>query len=460
MYLYSKRGIFVMQNRLNKFIPDFIKKRLTNRPVLQKILKNVGWLTFDRFFQLVVSVLIGVWVARYLGPSDFGLMNFAIAFGSLLGPFVGLGVTSILVRELVTNPKNKSALIGTAFWIQFVTGIIAMIVMNIAILILRPSDLMSFLVVFVFSLGYIFSVFDILSCWFDSKVESKNVVFARNGGIILSSILKVGFILLGFPLIYFVIASLLDAIFRAIFLLYFYFKDKESIFSWKFDFTLAKTLFASSWPLIFSGTMIVIYMKIDQVMLGFLLGDAQVGLYSVSVKLTEIFYFLPGAIMISLFPSLITSKKISKEVYHSRLQKLFDFMTWVPFVIILPIFVLSSFLVFFLYGPEYVLAGPALAISIWALFAVFVKEAVSNYLINENLTKIVFVTAFLGAVSNVVLNLILIPLYGINGAALATVISYLLAAYLGLVFFKETRPIFLMLLKSFNIFRLLKLVKK
>jgi O-antigen/teichoic acid export membrane protein len=201
--------------------------------------------------------------------------------------------------------------------------------------------------------------------------------------------------------------------------------------------------------------MIIIYLKIDQVMIGFMMNDSQVGIYSVSVKLTEALYFLPGTIMISLFPSLVRSKKISKALYHSRLQKLFDFMTWAPFLLIIPVFFLSNFLILFLYGQEYGLAGTVLSISIWALFAIFVKEAVSNYLINENLTKTIFITSFMGAVSNVLLNLVLIPIYGINGAAIATVISYCIAAYGGLVFFKKTRPVFFMLLNSFNLFRLI-----
>ena len=201
--------------------------------------------------------------------------------------------------------------------------------------------------------------------------------------------------------------------------------------------------------------MIVIYMKIDQVMIGLMLSDYEVGLYSVAVKLTEVFYFLPGVIMVSLLPSLIKFKSISKEVYEKRLQKLFDFMTWFPFVLILPIFFLSSPIVILLYGQEYAVAGSTLAISIWALFAVFVKVAVENYLLNENLTKVILVSSVLGAVTNILLNFILIPIYGINGAAIATVISYIVAAYLGLIFFKNVRFILRMLLNSFNVFRVL-----
>jgi O-antigen/teichoic acid export membrane protein len=436
-------------------IIEILEKKLGNRPILKKILKNISWLTFERVFQLILSVFVGIWIARYLGPSDFGLMNFAIAFGSIFGPFIGMGVSSILLRELIKHPKNKDVLSGTAFWITFVTGLIVTIIMDILILFVRPNDFEAFLVVFVFSLGNVLPAFDVISLWFDSKTESNKTVMSRNMGLIFSYVLRIYFILAGFPLIFFIIASLLDSVFRVGFYLYYYYKDKQSIFSWKFDLTVAKNLLSVSWPLIFSGVMIVIYMKIDQVMIGLMLSAYEVGLYSVAVKLTEVFYFLPGVIMVSLLPSLIKFKSISKEVYEKRLQKLFDFMTWFPFVLILPIFFLSSPIVILLYGQEYAVAGSTLAISIWALFAVFVKVAVENYLLNENLTKVILVSSVLGAVTNILLNFILIPIYGINGAAIATVISYIVAAYLGLIFFKNVRFILRMLLNSFNVFRVL-----
>ena len=366
--------------------------------------KNISWLTLERVFQLFLSVFIGIWVARYLGPSDFGLMNFAIALSALFSPFIGLGISSIVLRELIKFPEKRNALSGTFFWITFSTGLISAILMNLLILFIRPNDFEAFLVVFVFSLGTILPAFDVVSLWFDSKTESNKTVISRNAGLIFSYGLRILFIIGEFPLIYFIVASLMDSILRVFFYIYYYQKDKENVFNWKFDYPLAKKLISLSWPLIFSGAMIVIYMKIDQVMIGLMLNDYQLGLYSVSVKLTEMFYFIPGVIMISLLPSLIKSKKISNSIYNSRLKKLFDFMTWFPFIFVMPIFLLSNPIVLLLYGEEYVLASSALAISIWAIIPVFVKVAVENYLLNENKTKIIFVSSLLGASSNIILN--------------------------------------------------------
>lgn len=435
---------------------ELIQSKTKNRPVLKKILKNISWLTLERVFQLFLSVFVGIWVARYLGPSDFGLMNFAIAFGSLFSPFIGFGVLSLILREFIKHPEKKDVLSGTAFWITFVTGLFVTILMNIVILFVRPNDFEAFLVVFIFSLSNVLPAFDVIYNWFDSKTESNKTVISRNVGLIFSYALRIYFILFGFPLIFIIIATLCDSLFRVLFYVYFYYKDGQNILNWKFDFSLAKKLISSSWPLVLSGAMIIIYLKIDQVMIGLMLGDYQVGLYSVSVKLTEVFYFLPGVILVSLLPSLINAKKVSDEFYKVRLQKLFDFMTWFPFIFILPIFIFAIPLVTLFYGEEYLISGVTLAISIWALFPVFVKCAVENYLLNENLTKIILFSSVLGAFSNILLNLVLIPIYGINGAAIATIMSYSIAAYVGLLFFNETRPILKMLLKSLNLFRLFK----
>ncbi|VVB75805.1 putative flippase AglR [uncultured archaeon] len=438
----------------------FVKEKLFLRPELKKIVFSVSWLTADRILQLVVSLLVGLWVARYLGPSDFGLMNFAIAFTSLFGPFVGLGVSSILVRELINFPKKRNVLFGTTFWIQFITGTISMALMCVFILILRPLDMLSFWVVFVFSLGYVISAFDLPSFWFESKIESKTIVISRTGGLIVSNLLKIVFILLNFSLIFIVIASLFDTIVRISFIFYSYFKDKQSLFLWKFDFGLAKRLISSSWPLIFSGAMVIIYLRIDQVMLGFMMNDYEVGLYSVAVKISELFVFIPGLISVSVFPTLVRSKKISAIIYHSRLQKVFDLMTWAPFLFMVPIFFFSDFIIYVLYGSEYLSAGFTLSIIVWSALAISVKFILEKYLINENKLKTLFFISFFGAVTNIILNLILIPLYGINGAALATVISYTLPIYTSLLFFKSTRHVSFMLIKSFNIVRVFKEAKE
>jgi O-antigen/teichoic acid export membrane protein len=445
-----------MVDKFKQLIPKKIRLKFTNRPMLQKIVKNIGWLTIERMFQLLVSLSVGVLIARYLGPSDYGLMNYAMAFFALFGPFIGLGTKSILLREIVNGEINKNKLMGTVFTITFVSSLIITFTAILVRFFINSEIDLFLIIILLLGVSNLISSFNIITSHFESKIESKKVVKSRTIALIFSNLLKILFIFLNLSLIWIIIALIFDSIVQVVTLIYFYFKDKESIFNWKFDFSLLKYLIFLSWPLVFSAVFATIYLRIDQVMIGLMLSTEEVGFYSVAVKISEIGYFLPGAIAISLFPALMETKKKSLDLYFKRLQKMFDYFTWLSILMIIPIFFLSNFVITFLYGVEYAPAGFVLSILIWTLLSQFVRYGVGNFLTTEELYKISLYTAILGAIINVIANIILIPIYGINGAAFATILSYFFVAYPSNLIYKKTRFLFWMQIKSFNLIRILK----
>ncbi|MDD3083397.1 MAG: flippase [Candidatus ainarchaeum sp.] len=448
-----------MFNYLKKIIPKKIRSRFTNRPILQKIVKNIGWLSFERFLELIVALIVGIWVARYLGPSDFGLMNFAISFTALFGPFINLGLDTILHRELVANPKKSNIFLGTVLKLKLISSSFFGILMILIISWIKPNfELL--LMVSIFAFGNIINSFGIVGNYFQSKIDSGKVVKSTSIALIISNIFKIFFIVSGFAVIWFVITSLINTTITIVMQLYYYFKEKQSLFKWQFNKKIAKSFLSMSWPLILSSAFAFIYLSIDQVMIGLLLNEYQVGLYSVAAKISQIAYFLPGAIALSLFPALINSKKSSLKLYFYRLQRMFDLFTWTSLGIILPIFLLSNFLIIFLYGFEYSSAGVVLSILVWSFLAMSMRSAVGNYINSEKLYKITLYASIMGAIVNVVLNFILINLFGINGAAIATVFSSFFVAYIANLFFKETRFLFKMQLKSFNFLRVVREIRK
>jgi O-antigen/teichoic acid export membrane protein len=201
--------------------------------------------------------------------------------------------------------------------------------------------------------------------------------------------------------------------------------------------------------LILSGLAVVTYMRIDQVMLGEMVGAGSVGIYSAAVRLSEGWYFVPIAIATSVFPSIVATRKVNEALYQERLQKLYHFMTWLAIAIAVPVTFLSQIVIKFLYGAGYEGAGTVLAIHIWAGVFVFLGYASGQYLLTENYTRISFYRAFWGMIVNVILNFLLIPRYGPNGAAVATLISQFGATF-GIVFLKYTRRQAIMMLKSFD----------
>ena len=205
----------------------------------------------------------------------------------------------------------------------------------------------------------------------------------------------------------------------------------------RFNKLTAVSLLKDSWPLIFSGMVIAVYMRIDQVMIKEMMNSEAVGQYAAAVRISEAWYFIPMVIASSLFPAIVNAKKQSEELYYARLQKLYDLMVWMAIAIALPMTFLSDWVVNLLYGSQYNQSGSVLMIHIWAGVFVFLGVAFSKYLTIENLTKKMFYRTFLGAILNIILNYFLIPKYGIKGAAVATLLSQFVANYVYDIFDKD-----------------------
>jgi O-antigen/teichoic acid export membrane protein len=273
--------------------------------------------------------------------------------------------------------------------------------------------------------------------------------------LIVTSI-RVVLIITGKPLISFVFTYTIDFLLNSLFLLLFYKKEKEGkLFDWRVEISVIKGLLKDSWPLILSGFATMIYMKIDQIMIGKILGDTELGIYASAVKLSEAWYFIPTVVTSSVFPAILNAKRKDINLYNKRLQTLYDFFMWFTIIFSIIISCLSSQIINLFYGKEYINAGPVLAIHIWAGFAVFLGIASGKYLIAENMTKFSFIRTVVGAVVNVVSNIILLPRIGIIGAAVSTLFSYTASTF-SVLFIPETRDLGKNLLKSFNIFRIIK----
>jgi O-antigen/teichoic acid export membrane protein len=203
-----------------------------------------------------------------------------------------------------------------------------------------------------------------------------------------------------------------------------------------FNKKLAISLLKDSWPLILSGLAVMIYMKIDQVMLQEMIGSEAVGLYSAAVRISEAWYFIPMVISSSLFPAIVNAKKQSEELYYARLQRLYDLMVWISIAIALPMTFLSDWVIKLLYGTEYSQAGSVLMIHIWAGVFVSLGVITGKIVIVNNQQKNSVYSTFLGLFLNIFLNYIIIPIYGIKGAAFTTLISQIFSGFVGPIWFK------------------------
>ncbi len=409
-----------------------------------KYFKNTSWLFGEKILRMIVGVFVGIWVARYLGPEQFGLFSYAQSFVGLFATIATLGLDGIVVRELVKNEKIKDTLIGTVFWLKFIGAIIVLILLLVAIQ-FTSNDQYTNILVFIIASATIFQSFNVIDFYFQSKVLSKYIVYANIISLFISSLIKIILILNEAPLVAFAWVVLFDSIILALGFIYFYSKSSSfNINNLTFKKDVAISLLKDSWPLILSGVVISVYMKIDQVMIKEMMNNEAVGQYSAALRLSEVWYFIPMVIANSLYPAIVNAKNQSEELYYARLQKLYDFMVWLAICIALPMTFLSDWLINLLYGEQYYQAGSILMIHIWASVFVFLGVASSKWFITENLQKYSFYRTLAGAIINILLNYIMIPLYGILGAAIATLISQAIASYFFNITNKKLRYTFLL----------------
>lgn len=395
-----------------------------------------------------VGLFVGVWVARYLGPEQFGLYSYALAFVSLFGAFATLGLDGIVVRDIVRNPACKDETLGTAFVLKLIGGSLTFLLVIIAISLLRPHDRLTHWLVGITAVGMIFQAFDTIDFWFQSQVKSKYTVYAKNTAFLLITLVKIVLVLVTAPLIVFAWAGLAEIVIGSVGLVIAYRINGFYVKEWIATISRAKMLVNDSWPLILSGIAIYIQARIDQVMLGEMIGDAEVGQYSAAMRLIEVFGFIPMIIYSSVLPNISNAKVENESLYYERLLNIYRLMFLLFLVTAIPLYLFSNQIVITLFGDEYKAAGALLALFSIRLFFANFGLAKSLFITNENLFKYALFTAISGAITNIGLNYLLIPRYASRGAILATIASFFVTVFLVDFFHAKARKNLSVMLKA------------
>ena len=404
-----------------------------------KYFKNTSWLFAEKILRMVVGLLVVVWVARYLGPNKFGLLSYAHSFVGLFTIFATFGLDEIVVRELVKDESKRDSLVGTTFWLKLFGAFFVLLVLAFTVN-FTSNDLETNILVFIIASATIFQSFNVVDIYFQSKVMGKYVAYANLFSLFISSIVKIILILSNASLIAFAWVVLFDSIVLACGFIYFFLK--HSTFRIKnliFYKSTAIDLLKDSWPLIFSGAVLMIQANIDQVMIKEMINSTEVGFYSVAIKLIASFGFIPVMLKISLYPAILNSKIVSNEIYQDRLLNFYRLNFILFLAVAIPIFLFSEQIVLLLFGIQYQSVGILLSIMVIRLFFTNMGVARSAYILNENLMKFSLITMILGTITNIALNYLWIPWYGSKGAIIATIISFFVTIFLLDIFYSKTR---------------------
>jgi len=406
-----------------------------------------------RVGSLIIKMILSISVANYLGRGQNGILAGGIVYIYLLSAIATLGLDQFIVKELHAFPENRDKILGTSLGMKLMAGLVCIPLIWLAFHI-YPAKGTPYHYVFILSFIGIIQAFTIIDSYFQSQVQSKYIMQVQIAGNLISAAIKVMLIIVKMPLIWFVYAYAFDFLLISVGYCFIYQRKDRNIFNWAYDSLLAKKLLAYSWPLIISGIMVALYMKIDAIMLQNMKGVKEAGAYQTVATLSEAWNFVPSVIVTSLFPAILNARRDDLNRYNKRVQNLYDLMVYLS----VPVAVIITFaapLIYTLYKPEYAYAAPVLSVHIWSGVFVFLGAASGQFLIAENLNKITFIRTGFGAIVNIVLNLILIPKMGMMGAAIATLAAYASSTFFLLLIPKVNKQ-GVMMLKSLFFISLLK----
>lgn len=420
----------------------------------KKYAVNTSFLFLERIIRAVSMIVFWVFVIRYLGPSQFGILSYALSFVYLFSLLVDLGMRDIAVREIVSNPGQENKILGSAFIIKL-CGALLTTILIILLVNLAEFEPLTKVIIIILSLQFSLRPLEVIEYYFQSEVLGKFLVGARVFQMVFTSILYILFVYLKLPLLAFVWGMLIEYLCLSVGLLLSYCFVHKNIADWGFSEIFIKRLLRDSWPLLLSGVAASVLLRIDQVMIKQMLDVTQVGIYSVAARLTEAFYFIPIIITQSLLPAIINAKAVSQQRYDSRIQDMLSLLFLIAIFVgvFMSIFVRPILKICF--GAEFLPAQPVVMVYVWSSLFIFLGLGSRKWIINENLQIFAMLATFIGAVANIILNYMMIPRYGIIGAAYATILSYAFPSMIGYALFKKTRPLFILQIKSLNLYNFL-----
>jgi O-antigen/teichoic acid export membrane protein len=406
------------------------------RPTAQ----SAGWLLLDRAVRLGGGLLVSLLVARLLGPADFGLFSYALTIALFATTMAALGGDGILVRELVHTRDTPAATLGSAAALRLGAGFLGLGVAGFAAALLRPADSSLLGLTLILGLAAPLGASQVIDLWFQARQQPRNAVLARIGAFSIAAAWRIGLVLHDAPLGAFAWATSGEALLGAIAALVVYRHAGGQLSTWRISAVQVRLLLRDGLPLLVASLLVTLYLRVDQLMIGWLLGDAPLGLYSAAVRLAEPWVLLPTTLLSAALPGLVALREGDPAAFEQRISRLYAAITAYGYIIGLLATLLAGTLAPLLLGSAFAEAVPSVIILTWAGLFAALGSARGVYLVAMGWTNLHTPTVALGALANLLLNLWLIPQYGLAGAAFASLIAYWFAAHGACFLFPQLRP--------------------
>ena len=400
----------------------------------------------DYIFSLTASLIVGIAVARYLGPEMYGIIAFATAVYTLLVIIVSLGIDDIIMKDMLQYEEKQGSIQGSALFVKSAAAFLVYSIVFIYFLINYSGEkLYSVLII---TGAVLFQPLSVFSCIFLINAQAKYTSIARMISYTLSSLLKIILIIFKAPVTYFAFAVFIDyaVLYLTVILMYKY--KKYTVSGWHIDISYIKYILKSAVPLFAAVLFYTFYQKVTVIIISSMYSDYASGIYSAAARLTEIWYLVPAVLMTAFYPAVVKAKQISEEEYNKRIKTLF-YVTTIPFIL-MAFFaaLLSPFIIKILYGEKYIQSSIVLALTIWSVPFISFYVISSKCFILENKVKHLLLRSALSFILIIFLGCILGSFYYLKGFSIAVVVSSFISFFLIDLFFKDTRELFFIKLSS------------
>ena len=411
--------------------------KILNKIQGNRFVSNTMWDIGGKIFQMVLTLIVGMLTARYLGPSNYGVIGETASYVAFFSVVCQLGFTSTAVKEIMDNTDRQGEILGTTIFFRVCTSIISSVAITILLFIMKGGDRLIVTVAFLQSLSLIFQSFEMIHYWYQSRLETQVSVKIQSIAYIVMAIYKIAILALGKNVQWFAFSTALEAAVVGFFLLVVYQRGEGQKLS--VSISAGKDILKRSYHFILSGLMVTIYSEMDKIMLGQMLSETAVGYYTAATKVSSMWSFVIMALINSSRPLIIASRNKSEELYIKQNKRLYAAIIWIGIAAGLAITLFAKLIIFILYGQEYLPSVSSLQISAWYTMFAMLGTARGIWIVCEEKSKYVKYYLGVGAIINVVLNYLLIPQFGPGGAAAATLATQIFTSVLAPAMFKETR---------------------
>ena len=386
--------------------------------------RNAGWLICGKIGQMAISLVVGVLTARYLGPANYGLINYAAAYAAFFMAFCTLGIHSVLVKEFVNHPQEEGAILGSSLLLQAVSSFLSLGVIMAIVCVVDAGEKTTIAVTALYSLSLLLRVFETFHYWFQSKLRSKVTAIVLLAAYMVSAAYKVVLLILQKSVEWFALATALDYLCVGILLLACYKRCGGEKLSW--SAAVAKRILRQSVYFILPAMMVSVYAYVDKFMLKQMLSDADVGYYATATAVCGMWTFVLQAVIDSLYPSIMEAHKKNYAEYEKINRRLYGIVFYIAIGVSLGFCLFGKWVILILYGQEYLPAVLPLKVVTWYTAFSYLGVARNAWIVCEEKQKYLKYIYISAAILNVLMNLLLIPRWGTAGAAAASLLTQIL----------------------------------